>query len=225
VKEDVRLVIFAIQGWTEAGAWKNSLLGRLFETISGVRVVIPDYMDGTGKFAKFKSHLRIEQYAARVRAVYEQTEKTYPDVPILVVGHSLGGLIARYLCNEGSFLSKDMVLAGTPNKGIGGELGRFLPIVKILASRHVCNVPVLYQLLAGSKFLQVLNRKGIPRDAHYIRGLLDITVSAGSADPLNIGTVIECNHHMFPRREEEMDKVKKSAIPVIMGIVEERLKE
>lgn len=225
MEEKARLIVFAIQGWTEAGSWKNSLLAGLFEKIPRVKVVVPDYMDGTGKFAKFKSHLRIEQYAARVRAVYEQTEKTYPNVPILVVGHSLGGLIARYLCNEGLFLSKDMVLAGTPNKGIGGGAGKIvLSIVKILA-RHVFNVPVLSELLEGSKFLQVLNRRGIPRDAIYIRGLLDTTVLAGSSDPLHIGTVIECDHHMFPRKNEDMDKVKKSAIPVIMRIVEERLKE
>jgi len=231
VKADVLLIVFAIQGWSEAGSWKNSLLAGLFERIPGVKVVVPDYMNGTGKFAKFKSHLRIEQYAARVRSVYKQTEKAYPSVPILVVGHSLGGLVARYLYNEGLFYSKNMILAGTPNKGVsykmfGGEFGRIvLPILKVLARKSICNVPVFYQLLEGSDFLKELNEGGIPRNAHYIRGCFDTVVEAESSDPYGIGTVINCDHHMFPRKKEEMDSVKNSAIPVIMRIVGERLRE
>jgi Zn ribbon nucleic-acid-binding protein len=226
----VLLVIILVQGWTESGVLKNSLLRRMLESIPGVVVIVPEYLEGTarGKFAKFKTHQEIERYAFKVELSIGEARNKYPDAQFLYVGHSLGGVILRYLHAEGRLPSKDMILVGTPNKGIthrtvGGSFGVIvLPILKVLASKPLCNVPVLYQLLEGSEFLQELNRYGIPRDATYISGTQDKTVPLWSSDPYNIGESVPCGHHLVPNEEE---LVKSSAIPKVVRIVEERLAE
>jgi predicted alpha/beta-fold hydrolase len=110
----ILLVIILIQGWSESGAWKNSLLKKLLENIPGVAVVVPDYLDGKGRFAQFKSHLIVEEYSFSVRFAIIEAKRNYPNATIMVVGHSLGGVIARYLCAEGIFQAKNMILVGTP---------------------------------------------------------------------------------------------------------------
>jgi len=42
------MVVFALQGWTESGVWKDSLLKNVLENIPGVKVVVVDYLDGKG---------------------------------------------------------------------------------------------------------------------------------------------------------------------------------
>ena len=223
------LIIILIQGWTESGAWKESLLKKVLESIPGVMVVVPDYLEPTarGKFSKFKTHLKVENYAAVVATNYlHPVQKKYPNVPVMVVGHSLGGVIARFLCLKNYFPAKNMVLVGSPNKGItyrtvGGTAGIVvMPILKLLANKHLCNVPVLYQLSEGSEFLQELNKNGIPEDAYYISGAQDKTVPLWSSDPHNIGMYAECGHHLFPN---EGKLAESSAIPIVEEIVKKRL--
>jgi pimeloyl-ACP methyl ester carboxylesterase len=223
------LIVILIQGWTESGVLKESLLRKVLENIPGVKVIVPDYLEKTarGKFAKFRTHLRIEQYAAIVAEDYLQVEVAYPGVPIMVVGHSLGGVIARFLHAKDYVPAKNLVLVGTPNKGItyrtvGGEFGKVvLPLLKFLARKELCDVPVLYQLLEGSDFLNELNKRGIPEEAQYISGEYDNVVPLWSSDPLDIGISIKCGHHLFPSEEE---LVGNSAIPIVELIVRSALK-
>lgn len=234
----VLLIVFALQGWTESGIWKDSLLKKVLENIPGVKVVIVDYLDGKGKLAQFRSHLTAEQYAARAERVYRQTQTDYPGIPILVLGHSLGGIIARYLCTKGLFPSKNMILAGAPNEGIiysavGGPVFGLIvfPLLWLLSSEHFCNVPVYRQLLMGSDFLTELNRHGIPWDAYYIKGHRDTTVPTWSSDPNGIGCRANCDHHLFPFNgrdinslsKEELKTMDNSAIPLVAKIVKEEL--
>jgi len=225
--KEVLLIVFAIQGWSEAGAWKDTLFVRILEKISGVKVVVPDYLDGKGRFAKFKSHLTVEQYASIVRVAYERMKEEYPDVPVLIMGHSLGGLIARYLCNQGLFPPENMILVGTPNRGFSRAMfGKraniiVLPILKFLA-KYICNVPLLFQLLPGSEFLERLRKAdGYPFSAYYIYGKRDKVVPRKSADPYGKGTEVDCGHHLIPQKEG--DNINNSALPVIIGIIEQRL--
>lgn len=224
----VVLIVILVQGWTESGVLKDSLLKRVLQGIPGVMVIVPEYLEKTakGKFAKFKTHMTIESYAAIVANHYLQAEKDHPSVPILVVGHSLGGVITRFLHSKNFFPAENMILVGTPNMGItyktvGGKLGKVvLPVLKLLASKSLCNVPVLYQLLVGSEFLKELNKDGIPRNAYYISGAQDKVVPYWSSDPLAAGEFVACGHHLFPN---EGKLAEASAIPAIERIVKERL--
>jgi len=235
----VLLVVFALQGWTESGVWKDSLLKNILENIPGVKVVVVDYLDGKGKLAQFKSHLTAEEYALRAEKVFRQVQKDYPTALILVLGHSLGGIVARILCLKGLFPSRNMILVGTPNHGItyksiGGPVFGILMYLLFwaLSSKHLCSVPVYRQLLRGNRFLlNILNVDGIPRDAYYIKGKRDPVVESLSSDPHNIGESVDCDHHLIPHNGRDVvdlsDKdrlaLDNSAIPVIVRIVKNRL--
>ncbi|MDD4531283.1 MAG: alpha/beta hydrolase [Candidatus Pacebacteria bacterium] len=234
----VLLVVFALQGWSESGHWKNSLLVEVLENIPGVKVVVVDYLDGKGKLAQFHSHLKAEEYALIAEKFYQQARDDYPNAQILVVGHSLGGIIARILCRKGLFPSKDMVLVGTPNNGItykmfGGKIIGLVvfPLLWILSAKRACNVPVFRDLLRGSDFLLLLNRAGIPQDAHYIIGLKDKYVEPWSSDPWGVGQSVNGDHHLFPLNGKSLNDLstkecalfENSAIPAVMDIVSERL--
>jgi triacylglycerol esterase/lipase EstA (alpha/beta hydrolase family) len=219
-----------------------SLLLALLKNIPGVETVVVDYLfDAKGKKnAHLNTHQTIEVYAKKVEEAYQQAQKDYPGVYILLVGHSLGGVILRYLSLKGLFPSRDMVLIGTPNKGIdyssvgGPYLGLVIfPLFYLLSHRRLKNVPVYRQLLKGSKFIKDLNRSRIPGDAYYIYGKRDTTVPEWSANPLGLGEAVDCDHHLVPFNgrkfddltSEEIEVYKNSAIPVVLRIVNEKLVE
>ena len=226
-------VVF-LQGWKESGARKKALLKEVLENISGVRVTVVDYLDAPAEWTYFRSHLTVEEYAARAEEVVQKIKKENPKAIIVVIGHSLGGIIARYLCKKGLFPSSNMILVGTPNKGIsyksfGGYLGIIItPIYWVLASKYVCNIPVFYQLLKGSTFLKRLNDDGIPGDCYYISGLKDTRVDKSSSDPHGIGQIVQCDHHLFRFDRESVACLSKhelselyntTAFPIVVSIV------
>ena len=226
-------VIF-LQGWRESGARKKALLKEVLENISGVRVTVVDYLDAPAEWTYFRSHLTVEEYAARAEKVLQEIKKENPKAIIVVIGHSLGGIIARYLCQKWIFPPQNMILVGTPNKGIsyksfGGHLGIIItPIYWVLASRYVCNVPVFYQLLKGSSFLEELNEL-IPRSCHYISGSKDTRVDKSSSDPHRIGQTVQCDHHLFKfdgksiasLSKHELSELYETAVPVVVSIVKQ----
>jgi hypothetical protein len=210
-----KLILVAIEGWSENGAeWNYALLRKELENIPGVKVVVPNYLDAKGIFSKFQSHKTVEEYAAIVEDFILKLKAAYPNVPIWVLGHSLGGLIARFLYQKGLFPEENMVLAGTPNLGI--DFGIVLnAIINFLAKRF--NVPLIFQLMRGSGFLWKLNVEGIPKKAWYISGQKDMVVPEWSSNPLGIGySVAGCGHKLFPR---ELEKLEASAIPVVKRII------
>jgi len=225
-------VIF-LQGWRESGARKKALLKEVLENISGVRVTVVDYLDAPAEWTYFRSHLTVEEYAVRAEKVIKQIKEENPKAMIVVIGHSLGGIIARYLCQKGLFPSSNMILVGTPNKGIsyksfGGSLGIIItPIYWVLASKYICNVPVFYQLLKGSSFLEKLNKDRIPGDCSYVSGSKDTRVESSSSNPHGIGYIVQCNHHLFKfdgesvqcLSKKDLDELNKTAVPVIVLII------
>jgi len=214
-----KLILVAIEGWSENGAeWNYALLKKELENIPGVKVAVPSYLDAKGVFSKFQSHKTVEEYAAIVEDFILKLKAAYPNVPIWVLGHSLGGVIARLLCQKGLFPEENMILAGTPNLGI--DFGIVLnATLKFLAKKF--NVPLIFQLMKGSVFIRELNVKGIPKKARYISGQKDMVVPEWSSNPLGIGySVPGCGHKLFPR---EPEKLKASAIPVVERIVRKGL--
>ena len=213
-----KIILIAIEGWSENGAeWNYSLLREELKSLP-IKIVVPSYLDAKGKFSRFRSHRTVEEYASKVEKVILAERRENPNAKIYVLGHSLGGVIARYLCSKNFLPEEYMILAGTPNLGINfGFLKN--SILKILAK--ICNVPAFFQLLEGSKFIYTLNIFGIPSKAHYIFGEEDSVVSRASSDPLKIGiSVPNCGHKLFPREKE---KLESSAIPVIKRILEKGL--
>lgn len=209
-----KIILIAIEGFSEKAAnWNYSLLRKDLENMP-IKVVVPQYLDAKGRFARFRAHKTIEEYAAIVEKTIIVQRQEHPEAKIYVLGHSLGGLIARYLQKRNLFPENQMILVGTPNRGIKLSL-----VLKILAK--ICNVPLAFQIDKKSNFLYILNMRGIPSEAHYIYGELDDVVTRESSDPLNCGTMIaNCGHKLFPR---EIEKLENSAIPVVKKILEKDL--
>lgn len=213
-------ILFAIYGWSgNEEAWDFPSLKYGLEGLP-IEIVTPHYLDATGIFARFKSHRTAEEYALSVEEAFLKMKQENPDAKIYVLGYSLGGIIVRLLYNKGLFSEKNMILVGTPNRGI--YFGFFkTSILKVLA--RLCKVPILFQLLEGSEFIRHLNGyyNGIPQKAHYISGEIDNWVPRDSSDPLGIGIIVpQCGHKLFPL---EREKVEFSAIPYVRRILEKDL--
>jgi hypothetical protein len=211
-------VLIALEGWTErAEGWNFSLLKEELENLS-IKIVVPRYLDTKGKFSKIRSHCTVEQYAAKVEAAILREKQKDPNAKIYVLGHSLGGLIARYLCNRKFFPEERMILAGTPNLGV--DFGPLKNLFFMILAK-IFNVPVFFQIIKGSNFIYSINLNGIPEKAIYISGQEDKVVSRDSSDPLKKGIIIpNCGHKLFPREKE---KLENSAIPYVRKILEKDL--
>ncbi len=212
------ITLIAIEGWTErAEEWNFSLLKEELEHLS-IKIVIPEYLDTKGKFSKTRSHCTVEEYAHIVENVILREKQKDPNAKIYVLGHSLGGVIARHLCNRRLFPEERMILVGTPNLGIDFGILKnsfFMILAKIF------NVPVLFQLMKDSNFIYSINLGGIPEKAVYISGEKDETVPRWSSDPLGTAIVVpNCGHKLFP---QEREKLKNSAIPYVREILEKDL--
>jgi pimeloyl-ACP methyl ester carboxylesterase len=195
-----------VRGWKESSkSYEYQWLREVLERIPGVRVLIPTYFEDYEKGSRLRSKRTVQEYALSVRDYYLYMKSVYPDAKFLVIGHSLGGIIIRYLHNLGYFHEENMVFIGTPHKGMSAwsfkrPFGLLLvPILRILASDRFYKVPVFTQLLKGSNFLKELNKNGLPQKSIYIGGLRDRSVGSWSSVPSKAlpHVWIDCDHNDF----------------------------
>jgi len=239
------IIFLIVQGWDGgAASWNYKLLKEALERIPFVRVFTPTYLDAQGGGAQFRSKKTIDNpkdgYAMMVRDYYLYLKSVYPDATIMVMGHSLGGIIVRHLHNLGYFLEENMIFVGTPHKGISARsfiwpIGFLLiPLLKVIARERFCGVPVFYQLLEGSDFLEKLNKNGLPRKSIYIGGLKDPVVGPDSSVPDEaINRIwINCGHSFFPSGDVDVKKMSfneldcltsHTATLAVVSIVNKRL--
>lgn len=81
---DPEYLLFAQHGWADTG--KN--IGQLVEAAidSQTKVIVPS-------LGLIKTFIRIEPLVKRLEAIASRAIATHPDVPIKIVGHSMGGLM------------------------------------------------------------------------------------------------------------------------------------
>ncbi len=98
----------------------------------GIAVVAPDHL-GHGESPGQRVYLRqFEQYLPGVRQCRALLDAEYPDVPVFILGHSMGGLItARLLLEDadqyrGALLSGPAFAATEPPSGVVMFIGRLL---------------------------------------------------------------------------------------------------
>ena len=77
-------ILYAQHGWADI----NSGIGELARTVAcpQAKVIVPN-------LGFVNTWIRIEPLIDRVEAIAHQTQIEYPDTPIRIVGHSMGGLI------------------------------------------------------------------------------------------------------------------------------------
>ncbi|MFF4584893.1 alpha/beta hydrolase [Streptomyces sp. NPDC001388] len=131
--ERARYVALVVHGYGEHAGRYGELAGVL--TGHGAAVFAPDHM-GHGRSAG--ERVRIEDFedvVTDVRAVAELAREAHPDLPLVVIGHSMGGLVAaRYAQRYGAGLAA-LVLSG-PVVGAWELPGR------LLAYEEIPDIPV-----------------------------------------------------------------------------------
>lgn len=124
----------------------------------------------------------IDTYAVRMKEVFDNIRYRTGKDKIDVVAFSMGGLvIRRHVQLFGSDGFGKIILLGTPNKGIVGDVATLCPIVG--GEKRECD-----DMLSGSLFMQKLNRDKIPKNLHNIYGT-GCEMTGGSGD----GIVLEDN--------------------------------
>lgn len=116
----------------------------------GFEVCVVDYNHGK------PTREALEKYTSEV---FKESEK---QKPVAIIGHSMGGIIARYIVEAMGLSIEKLIILESPNQGIPPSL---LPIAKLFG------VPSGWQstksMLRNSKFFQRLNRHRATKTKYY----------------------------------------------------------
>jgi pimeloyl-ACP methyl ester carboxylesterase len=101
-----------------------------------------------------------EKVEVRVQEMYDTLEQEYEGAEIVVVGHSMGGMVARYFVEKLGYEEQvDRILTfGSPHQGTLIAVPFGLPILGSKGARD---------LSPGSQFLRTLNEPGLADGVEY----------------------------------------------------------
>jgi hypothetical protein len=175
------------------------------------RIIIPDYFEEN-------SYGVIRQFLNRKRKISEYAAKVASEIPKggkpVLIGYSMGGIIARYLVENLGIQAKAVILVGTPNRGIKLKLWEKL-LLKLL------KVPCLEELMRIEKVLTDVKKVPIQK-YYFIGGKRDKRVPTWSSVPLGEdkkGFIVDCGHSaLIPKTQKD---IKNSAIPIVLKILQE----
>ncbi len=106
----------------------------------------------------------IDTYAVRLKEVFDNIRFRTGKNKINVVAFSMGGLVVRrHMQLFGSDGFDKIILIGTPNKGISGDISTFCPLVG--GEKRECE-----DMNSESLFMQKLNRDKIPENIYNLYG-------------------------------------------------------
>ena len=130
--------------------------------------------------------LGIEEYAkATIRKLPNNSNK-YP----ILIGCSMGGLIARYLIEKMDLKVKGLILLATPNKGIN------LSIIEKVFLKIIGPIPCVEDMRPESDFLKSLGRSSLEKYYYFFGGTKDFRVDVNSSVPFKgpKSILIEAGH-------------------------------
>ncbi|MCP6719380.1 MAG: alpha/beta hydrolase [Patescibacteria group bacterium] len=147
-----------------------------------------DHVDKSTLERLTKTEQGIEEYAKRVQ---KKLESLIKKEPITIIGHSMGGLIIRYLIEVKKIdlpPKSKIILVGVPNKGIKMNLFErlFFKIVK---------TPCVLDMLPNSVFLKKLSDP--PKRYFFVAGKRDKRVLLSSSLPQG-GKILNVDHRDLP---------------------------
>ncbi len=101
-----------------------------------------------------------ELVEVRVEEMYDALEREYEGAEIVVVGHSMGGMVARYFVEKLGYddVVDRLITFGSPHQGTRMALPLSMPFIGVEGARD---------LLPGSQFLESLNRDGLSEEVDY----------------------------------------------------------
>lgn len=124
------------------------LIEEIKKELPKAKIIVPNYLERYGRFAKIRAgRKKIADYAGLCWATIE---KETSGEPLILIGYSMGGLIARVLVEKVGIQAKAVILVGTPNRGI--KLSRWEKLLLKIVRR-----PLIEDAKEHSKFLRELN--------------------------------------------------------------------
>lgn len=191
-----RATVVLVHGLGEHSGRYEALATHFAER--GIAVVAPDHIGhgespGTRVFVQ-----RFDDYLQGVRQCRDWIDKTYPQVPCFILGHSMGGLITGLLLLEDQALYRGALFSG-PAFAAGDPPGVLLMLIARLVAR-----------LAPRTGLMALDATGVSRDP--------AVVAAYQADPLvNHGKVTAgLAVAIFAAMDTVLDRAGEISLPVLI---------
>jgi pimeloyl-ACP methyl ester carboxylesterase len=143
------------------GLWKVDGYTRVAETLVGRLGLIPgaNFFEFPYDWRRDNRHAarRLARESARWLHTWRKSNGGSPDARLILVGHSMGGVIARYFleCLEGWKTTRALITFGTPHRGsllalqaLGLGFRKDLgPVNLVDLTRMVRSLPAAYQLL------------------------------------------------------------------------------
>ncbi len=168
--------IFWIDGLTSPSARRisNNVIEKIEMEIE-VKILKIEYAKFPDKNVKrLKETLRIEEYAKEAIQRFPNNSNEYP----ILIGCSMGGLIAKYLVQKMNLRVKGLILLATPNKGIN------LSLVEKIFLKIIGPVPCVEDMRPKSDFLKSLGKSPLEEYYYFFGGINDSRVDIGSNLPL-----------------------------------------
>ena len=146
-------------------------LGSMDDPNSPVRVAADEF-DGKILIANYPSKYTIQDVSERLLSVLEDVRSKYPgEFPrMYVLGHSMGGEVARYMARSRPEYFRNVGLAGAPSEGV--DFGAFTSYVSknypwLLDLETKGERTCIDDLFRGSDFFRKINTPTKPLDISY----------------------------------------------------------
>ena len=168
--------VFWIDGLTSPSAKRMSdeVRKRIEQEIE-TKILKIEYAEFPDKNMKrLRGALGIEEYAKEAIQRLPNHSKKYP----ILIGCSMGGLIARYLIEKMDLKVKGLILLATPNKGIN------LSLIEKIFLKMIGPIPCVQDMRPESDFLKSLGRSSFEEHYYFFGGTNDSRVKINSSLPL-----------------------------------------
>ncbi|MFW9943235.1 MAG: alpha/beta hydrolase [Candidatus Thorarchaeota archaeon] len=131
IPKDSKAVIQVVHGFAEHSGRYMNVINKL--TSLGYAIYVNDHR-GHGKSEGKRNYVdNFEQYVEDEKKIYDLIKNLHPNLPIFMLGHSMGSMIALIFTSKYEFLLRGLILSGT-GTGAGESISKLLKfIVKLLA--------------------------------------------------------------------------------------------
>ena len=123
---------------------------------------------------RLKEAVGIEDYARYAIQKFPINTNKYP----ILIGCSMGGLIARHLVEKMNLRVKGLILLATPNKGIN------LSLVEKVFLKIIGPIPCVEDMRPESSFLKSLGKSPFEESYYFFGGTNDSRVNVNSSLPI-----------------------------------------
>ena len=220
--EDIRCVVQIVHGMSEYVERYEEFAQYL--TSKGIVVTGEDHMGhgkSVGKDGKLGYFCEQDPATVLVRDVHRMkkaTQTIYPDVPYVIVGHSMGSFIARnYMFRYGTGITGAVIMStGMPDKKLMTIARAVAALQKaFLGSRHVSET--INKMVFGKYNAEIINPRTdfdwLSRDAERVDKYIEDHLCGFTFTVNGFATLFELVMRLY--REDNLERIPKN-LPVLL---------